>query len=54
VFFQRKWNQQVEKLVKDYPIALTNQEETYLTQLLALPKALTDAESKLKAGLGLA
>jgi hypothetical protein len=54
VFFQRKWNQQVEKLVKDYPIALTNPDETYLNQLLALPKALTDAESKLKAGLRLA
>lgn len=54
VFFQRKWKQQVEQLVKDYPIALTNPDETYLNQLLALPKALTDAESKLKAGLRLA
>jgi hypothetical protein len=51
VFFQRKWKQQVERLVKDYPIALTNPDETYLNQLLALPKALTDAESKLKAEL---
>ena len=54
VFFQRKWKNQVEQLVKDYPIALTNPDETYLNQLLALPKALTDAESKLKARLGLA
>lgn len=54
VFFQRKWKQQVEQLVKDYPIALTNPEETYLNQLLALPKALHDAESKLKAELRLA
>jgi hypothetical protein len=54
VFFQRKWKQQVERIVKDYPIALTNPDETYLNQLLALPNALTDAESKLKAGLSLA
>ncbi|MFA7340931.1 MAG: hypothetical protein WC028_29375 [Candidatus Obscuribacterales bacterium] len=54
VFFQRKWQEQVEQLVADYPVTLTNPRETHLDKLLAPPNGLAEAQTKLKAGLRIA
>lgn len=54
VFFQRKWQGQVEQLVADNPVTLTNAKETHLNKLLALPNGLAEAKTKLKAGLRIA
>lgn len=53
-FFRKKWREQIEQLVAEYPITLTNPEETYLDQLLALPNEIVDTQSKLKAALRVA